>query len=194
MIKVGITGNIGSGKTTVCRIFEVLGIPVYYADTRAKALMHVAPLKERIIQVFGQKSFADDKLNRKYLAEIVFGDKEKLDQLNGLVHPVVARDAELWFSQQKNKRYALKEAALLFESGSSKGLDAVICVAAPESMRINRVMMRDTVKREDVRARIRNQMPQQQKMEMSDFIINNDGSESLVFRVLEIHRALLNRS
>ncbi len=192
MLKVGITGGIGAGKTTVCRLFELLNVPVYYADDRAKALMTddqelVAQIK---ILLGNQAYFEDGSLNRKHIASIVFKDKGKLALLNALVHPAVAKDSQIWFSQLKNTPFALKEAALLFEAGSYKELDQIITVAAPLELRIERVMKRDNVTRDAVLARIDKQLPQEEKVKQSDFVINNDTEDSLIQQVIEIRNKL----
>ncbi len=196
MLKVGLTGGIGSGKTTVCRIFEQLGIPVYYADRRAKALMVEQPaVREQIRQQFGEQVYREDgALNRAYLADLVFDNPEKLQQLNAIVHPAVGEDALQWHANQKDVPYTLKEAALIYESESFRDLDAVVVVTAPEEIRIQRVMERDRVSRESVLARMARQMPEAEKVERGDFIIYNDGHRSIIRQVLIIHEELVRRS
>ncbi len=192
MLNIGITGGIGSGKTTVCQIFELLGIPVYYADERAKALMTSDKiLKASVKQIFGDQAyFKNGRLNRKHIAAIAFNDKKKLEQLNQVVHPAVFRDSEQWISQQKAP-YTLKEAALLFESGSYKSLDKIITVTAPKELRIKRVIKRDKTTRAAVIARMNKQWPEEKKVEMADFVINNDGNSSLILQILQIHQKLI---
>jgi len=189
MQHLGITGGIGSGKTTVCKIFETLGIPVYYADERAKYLMsHDPVLIAGIIELFGAESFLEPHLlNRAHIAQVAFNDKEKLNQLNALVHPAVAQDGLNWQAAQHNAPYTLKEAALLFESGSYRTLDKIIVVAAPIELRIQRVMTRDGAKREEVEARISKQMPEAEKVSLADFVVNNDGVHALIPQVMAIH-------
>jgi dephospho-CoA kinase len=191
--KVGITGGIGSGKTTVCRIFETLGIPVYYADERAKWLMiNNKTLKKEIISLFGAAAYsAVGELNRKHIADIAFQDPDKLKQLNQIVHPAVLSDGEKWHRKQVNVPYTLKEAALLFESGSYLQLDKIITVTAPLEIRIQRVIERDQSDREKVMSRIKFQMPEEEKIAQSQFIIINDGQHSLIRQVLDIHRKLI---
>ena len=191
MLKVGITGGIGSGKTTVCKIFETLNIPIYYADERAKWLMvNDQDLVIQIKDLLGKESYTiDGQLNRKFISSIVFNDKGKLKQLNALVHPVVANDGENWHLEQVAP-YTLKEAALLFESGSYRSLDKIITVFAPESTRIQRVVDRDQVSEAEVKARIRNQMPDEEKVKLADFVINNYDNHRLIPQVLEIDRQL----
>ena len=192
MIKVGITGGIGSGKTTVCKLFEKMDIPVYYADIEAKRLMNSdKELKQKIKELLGKEAYhRNGRLNRKYVASIVFNDKEKLDQLNALVHPAVGRDGKRWFAQQRSK-YAIKEAALLVENASYKQLDFLIVVTAPVEMRIKRVVKRDKSDYNDVKLRIANQLPEIQKKKVADFIIDNSGDVSLISQVWKIHRKLI---
>lgn len=176
MFKIGITGGIGSGKTFICKMFEQLGIPVYYADERAKYLMnHQEEVINAIKATFGEPSYKDDTLNRAYLAENVFNNKENLTKLNNIVHPAVFKDTQNWVAQHQNAPFVLKEAALLFETGTHAQFDKNILVTAPEEVRIIRVMERDKVSKEQVEARMKNQLPDSKKMELADFIINNDG-------------------
>jgi dephospho-CoA kinase len=195
MIKVGITGGIGSGKTTVCNIFETFGIPVYNADDRAKKLMTSNKiLKSQISDLLGSDAyFKNGRLNRKHIGNIVFKDKNKLAALNALVHPAVAKDGQAWFEQKKieGHPYAIKEAALLIESKSYKELDKLIVVTAPLELRIERVMKRDKVPREGVEARIKNQMDEQERLKYADFIIENNDEQSLIGQVNNIHRMLI---
>lgn len=190
--KVGITGGIGSGKTTVCKIFETLGIPVYYADDRAKWLMaHDPALKASIVAAFGPEAYhPDGALNRAYLARAVFGDAAQLKRLNALVHPAVGRDAEAWHARQAGVPYTLKEAALLFESGSYRRLDKVITVFAPRELRLQRIMRRDEVSRDQVEARMAHQLPEEEKVRRADYVIYNDGRAPLIRQVWKIHQIL----
>ena len=191
MLKVGLTGGIGSGKTTVAQIFEVLSIPVYYADTAARALMNQDPeLKKKIIASFGTNAYTNGELNRSYLGSVVFRDKEKLNLLNSIVHPVTIRESENWMKNQKTP-YAIKEAALIFEAGLEKHLDYVIGVTAPESLRIQRVVERDHIPSEKVLDRMRNQMDEKEKISRCDFVIQNDVNTALLPQVLAIHTKLL---
>lgn len=192
MLKIGITGGIGSGKSTVCKIFELLEVPVYYADVRAKELMTSDfELVNQIKDFFGDQSYDEQgNLNRGHLASIVFKDKTKLIHLNSLVHPAVARDSEAWQKENSAAPYTIKEAALLFESGSYKNLDKIITVFAPLEIRINRVMERDSVGREAVLARIKNQMPEEEKIAKADFLIDNSGEKSLIDQVISLHKEI----
>lgn len=191
MIKVGLTGGIGSGKTTIARIFETLGIPVYYADDAAKKLMNDnADLKKSILNHFGEDSYKNNELDRKYLAAIVFNDKEKLELLNSLTHPVTIKDAEEWISKQTSP-YIIKEAALLFESGAAEHLDYVIGVYAPQHIRIKRVIERDGISSEEVMKRISRQMEEETKMKHCDFVITNNEQQFVIPQVLELHEKFI---
>jgi dephospho-CoA kinase len=195
MFKIGITGGIGSGKSTVCRLFEKINIPVYYADDRAKWLMNnQEELKDKLRSSFGAEVYdKDGRLNRSYLADIVFNDKSRLDILNGIVHPAVFEDGIKWQEEQEKKGaiYTMKEAALLFETGSYKTLDKIIVVTAPQDIRIKRVMSRDNISREEVLARINKQMPQAEKVERADYVITNIEWKSLNLQVSEIDEQLI---
>lgn len=192
MLKIGITGGIGSGKSTVSKIFEILGIPVYYADDAAKKLMNEdTGLKEDLIKVFGNTIYTNGLLNRPVLAALVFNDAEKLAQLNALVHPATIADAENWMLQQTSA-YAIKEAALIFESGGNKNLDKVIGVYCPTLLRLNRVMERDNLPKEAVMARIDKQMPEDEKMKLYDYVLTNDEQTLLIPQVIALHQQLLN--
>lgn len=188
MLKVGLTGGIGSGKSVVAKVFESLGIPVYYADDAAKQLMNTdATLKAAIIKNFGKECYKNGQLDRKYLASIVFNNKEKLQLLNSLTHPATIADANKWMQRQKAP-YIIKEAALLFESGANKGLDHVIGVSSPLSLRLKRVMQRDGLSKEEVMQRMNKQMDEDKKLKLCDFIIVNNEEELLLPQVLELHK------
>lgn len=190
---IGLTGGIGSGKSTVAKIFSILGIPIYYADVRAKWLMAFdEDLKNQILNNFGPESFTEEgKLNRNYLAEKVFSDHEKVKIINSLVHPAVKMDFEKWSSQQ-NSPYVLKEAALLFETGSFKELEKTINVSAPLKVRVTRVLLRDPNRTEkQVNDIIDKQIPDEEKNQRADFVIKNADNKLLIPQVLEIHRQLL---
>lgn len=192
MIKVGITGGIGSGKSTVARMLAEKGIPVYYADARAKYLMSYDPeLKSAIKEAFGPEVYhRNGRLNRAALAKIIFSDKAKLQTINGLVHPAVARDGERWFDEQ-NTHYALKEAALMIESGSHKSLDKLIVVVADKEERINRVVKRDRTDRKAIMARINNQMSDEQRLAEADYVIDNNDFDKLQEQVDALHDQLM---
>jgi dephospho-CoA kinase len=192
-LQIGITGGIGSGKSLVSRIFNLLGAPVYDADSRAKSIMTTdGILVSQIKKEFGVLSFrADGSVNREYLAEHVFSDPEKLKRLNRLVHPRVGEDFSRWVKEQDSV-YILKEAALLFEAGSNTALDKIIVVSAPEELRITRVLQRDKHRTaQQVRDIIRNQLKEEEKVKRADYIIVNDESRLLIPQVLELHRQFL---
>ncbi len=192
---VGITGGIGSGKSTACQIFRVLGIPIYDADSRAKWLMeHDPQLQASIKNLLSEQAYdSDGRLNNAYIAELVFKNPALLAKLNALVHPAVAVDTSEWLGAQTSP-YVLKEAALLFESGANRNMDAVIVVHADEQIRIERVMLRNKITEEQVKDRIKRQMPETEKLTLADYIILNDGSQSLIRQVLSLHQTLLDRS
>jgi dephospho-CoA kinase len=191
MLKVGITGGIGSGKSTLSKIFEVLGIPVYYADDASKRLMNEdEQLKEKIQLIFGKAAYANGKLDRAYLSSIVFNNPEKLMLLNSIVHPATILDANSWMKQQ-TAPYAIKEAALIFESGSQENLDKVIGVQAPLALRLQRVMQRDNTDRNEVLRRMEMQMDEKIKMKLCDYIVYNDEQQLLIPQVIKIHESLL---
>ena len=192
MTLVGLTGGIGSGKSTVARIFETLGIPIYTADDRAKILMnHDVDLMEAIKSRFGAEVYSEEGLDRKALSDIVFQDGEALRDLNALVHPAVARDFRAWMEGlDSDITYAIKEAAILFETGGQREMDVSILVTAPEDLRIQRVMERDGVGADAVKARMAKQWPDSDKEPLADHIIINDGSHSLIEQVMHIHSAL----
>ena len=193
--QVGITGGIGSGKSTVANIVACLGVPVYNADTRAKSLMvNDATLINQIKQEFGDKAYDfSSSLNRKFLAEQVFGFPERLEKLNALVHPHVAKDYHHWLGRHQTKPYILKEAALLFESGSALTLDKIIAVTAPEALRLQRVMERDGRTKIEVQNIMHRQWPQAEIVSRADYIIVNDGAYAIIPQVLKLH-AVFNRS
>ncbi|HTH82203.1 MAG TPA: dephospho-CoA kinase [Mucilaginibacter sp.] len=193
MLKIGITGNIGSGKTTVSKMFEVLGIPVFYADTAAKDIMTTdAELIAGIKATFGNASYFDDgSLNRKHIANIVFNDDKELAKLNALTHPAVFRAFDAWVPAIKNAPYVIKEAALLFESTSYKMCDYSLLVTAPLDVRIERVIKRDHITRAEVEAREAKQFPESKKRELADYIIENDETQLLIPQVLKLHEQFI---
>lgn len=186
MLRIGLTGGIGSGKSTVAKIFETLGIPVYYADDASKRLMSEnEELKNSIQQHFGKEAYTDGKLNRKHLSSLVFNNPEKLALLNSIVHPATIKDAEKWM-QKQTAPYAIKEAALIFESGSQEHLDKVIGVYAPAAIRIQRVMQRDNASREEAIRRMNKQINEEIKMRLCDYVVTNDEQQLLIPQVLEL--------
>ncbi len=187
VLRIGLTGGIGSGKTTVAKVFETLGIPVYYADDAAKKLMNTnKELKAAIIKNFGAGSYANGEIDRKYMATLVFNDKEKLELLNSLTHPATIRDAGEWIKKQTST-YIIKEAALLFESGADKNLDYVIGIDAPLKLRIKRVIARDGTSKEEIMKRIDRQMDEKKKMKRCDFVIINDEQRLVIPQVMKLH-------
>ena len=193
ILKVGITGGIGSGKSTVAKVFNVLGIPIYYADDAAKKLMNDdESIRIQLQQLFGKETYLDGKLNRKYLSGLVFNNEAKLAQLNAIVHPATLKDADKWM-QQQTTRYAIKEAALIFESGAQAQLDCVIGVFAPAPIRIQRVMKRDGITKEEVKARMEKQLDESIKMRLCDYVITNDEQDLVIPQVVKIHEALMAR-
>ncbi|MHC8949622.1 dephospho-CoA kinase [Sphingobacterium hungaricum] len=191
-LKIGITGGIGAGKSLVCKLFKTLGVPVYDADSEAKSLMVSNPeLKEALIAAFGKETYlADGQVNRKFLADQVFNNETELKKLNSIVHPIVIQHGKDW-AEAQTYPYSIKEAALLFESGSYKALDKIILVTAPEAIRIQRVMERDGVTEEQVKDRISKQMADADKQALADFILLNYGKTSLIAQVYELHQLFL---
>ena len=196
MLRVGLTGGIGSGKSTVAAIFETLGVPVAYADLEAKRLMNEdAGLREAIIRHFGEGAYTGPTLNRKYLAERVFNDPAALERLNSLVHPVTIREGEKWMQGLAGHHpYAIREAALIFETRTAGHLDFIIGVYAPETLRIHRAMQRDHATREDIHRRMRNQIDEDIKMRLCDTVIRNDEQTAVIPQVLELHNYLISIS
>ncbi|PCJ67911.1 MAG: dephospho-CoA kinase [Bacteroidetes bacterium] len=192
-LRIGITGGMGAGKSTICKIFRQLGISIYDADSRAKWIMNnVKDLKKSITDNFGWDAYTrKDELNREYLAKVVFNNQEKLELLNSIVHPAVKQDYEQWTIEHKDEPYSLKEAALLFESNSYKSLHKVIVVTSPIETRINRIIKRDHVKREDILKRIQNQTTDRERMSKADWVIYNDGVRSLIEQTMQAHKDIL---
>ncbi|MFM9021149.1 MAG: dephospho-CoA kinase [Sediminibacterium sp.] len=190
-LSVGLTGGIGSGKSTVAGIFEVLGIPVLYADSVAKNIMHTDPqIRAELQKLFGDSIFVNNQLDRKKLASIVFNDPFQLELLNALVHPAAIDYAKKWVSMQTTP-YCVKEAALFFESGSAEGIDLMVGVSTPQALRIQRVMKRDGISREEVLNKMQSQLDEIMKMKLCDRIIINDERQLLIPQVLTLHQDLL---
>lgn len=193
MKRIGLTGNIGTGKSTIARIFEILGVPVYHADNQAKIILNSAGVKDQILLLFGKSIFnSQNQIDRKALAEIVFSDKNKLESLNALIHPLVEADFSEWCTVNQNNKYILHEAAILFESGFDKLFDSTILVIAPIELCIERVIKRDLATREMVMDRMQNQWPQEIKQGLADYVIVNDEKSMVISQVLTIHRGILN--
>ena len=191
---IGITGGIGSGKTTVCKIFETLGIPVYYADLMAKKIMTSnRSVKKKIKDLLGVEAYhSNGQLNRQLVSSKIFSDKTLLERINQIVHPAVKEDTDRWAEQyqQSPTPYVLKEAALLVENGSYKTMDAIIVVTCPEDIRIKRVMKRDKAEREAVMRKVKSQLSESEKVKVADFIIVNDGANPLIPQVWKIHQKI----
>lgn len=191
---IGLTGGIGSGKTTITKLFYKLGIPIYVSDIEAKKLMvSDVNLIFEIKQLLGDDSYNDTELNRAYISKKVFEDKSLLHQLNALVHPAVAKDFLKWY-QSQDAPYVIKESAILFESGSYTNCDVIITVTAPLEERIKRVMLRDNVTKKQVLHRVMNQLSDEEKIDRSNFIINNLTLEGAEEQVVKIHNQILNNS
>ena len=193
MLKVGITGGIGSGKSTVSRFFSELGVPVYDSDQRAKSLMqHDDSIIIKIKKEFGDDSYLNNVLNRSHIAEIVFKNELKLKQLNAIVHPVVRTDFNNWLSQNSNARFVIKEAAIMIESGAYKDLDKLIVVNANREQKIKWIKKRDHLLLEDIENRIQNQLSDKMRNQYADFIIeNNSSKKELKEQVLSIYNKLI---
>ncbi len=196
MYRVGLTGGIGSGKSTIAAIFEVLGIPVSFADQEARRVMNEDPeLRAAIIEKFGSATYAGGVLNRKYLAGQVFSDPVKLEILNSLVHPATIREGRKWIQDLGDRYpYAIREAAILFETSAAAHLDFIIGVYAPATLRIHRTMQRDKITREEVLQRMKNQIDEEIKMRLCDAVIINDDQHAVLPQVLELHKRLLQQA
>ncbi|MFW6350903.1 MAG: dephospho-CoA kinase, partial [Bacteroidota bacterium] len=175
-LKIAVTGNMGSGKTTVCQIFEVLGVPVFYADKQAKSILNSHEVLPQLIEIFGTGIInSKGNIDRQKLASIVFTDREKLDQLNHIIHPKVYEKFDQWVKQQTLAPYCLMEAAIIFESGSQERFDKTILVSAPLEVMRDRVIERDHTSETEVMNRMKNQMPQEEKIKLADHHVINDG-------------------
>jgi len=188
---VGLTGGIGSGKTTITKFFEELGVPIYIADVEAKALMKRSKIiKRKLIQLFGKDAYIKNELNKPLIASIIFSDKEMLEKMNAIIHPRVARHFEKWVKKQESP-YVINEVAILFENNTYKKYDYIITVVAPEKLRIERVILRDNSTPEKVKAIIDNQLSDAEKIEKSDFVIENINLEDTRKKVHKVHKKLL---
>ncbi|MDA0936939.1 MAG: dephospho-CoA kinase [Bacteroidetes bacterium] len=188
---VGLTGGIGSGKSSVLEVFSAKGIPCYKADDRAKKLMQEdEELIFKIKKWFGDNIYDAHRLNRKRLAKLVFDDKNKLKKLNAIVHPAVQKDFQLFLSKQ-NAPYVIKEAAILFESGGADQCDTIILVTAPEEIRINRVMKRENTDADAVKSRMKHQWSDEKKIPLADFVIDNIDWDQTLKKIEEVHKSLL---
>lgn len=192
MVKIGVTGNIGSGKTTVCSIFEQLGWPVYYSDERAKWLMNNQhKIKEQIIKLLGEGSYdKNGNLDRQYVSNKIFNAPELLQMLNHLVHPAVKDDFKKWCQENKNLKYLVKESALIFEAQLQEELDVIVVVSTSLNIAIERVMKRDHLSRLQVLQKIKNQIPNEEKIKLADFVIINEDSKNLLKNTLNVYRQI----
>ena len=190
---VGLSGGIGSGKSTVAKIFESIGIPVYYSDERAKQLYYVPEIKVKVKDFLGKKAYlSDGKINRKFISDVVFSDTDKLEKLNALLHPFVKEDFKIWLQEKNQYPYVIKESALLFETGLFVDCFKNIVVNCPTELRINRVINRDKVSRQEVLNRIKFQMPEEKKLEMGGIEFKNNEEVFLIDQVLRFHENMLN--
>lgn len=196
MLKVGITGGIGSGKTTICKVFELLGVPVYYADNASRELLeNDTDIKNKVVHVFGENVLdSSSRIDRKKVASVVFGNEEQLKKLNAIIHPAVALHFELWLKSHKTAPYILKEAAILFESGAYLQMDKVVTVSAPDELRITRVVKRDRVSSEEVEKRMKTQLSETERVKRSQFVIVNDEKELVIPQVMKLHHQLISES
>ena len=190
MKRIGLTGNIGSGKTTVASCFEILGIAVFNSDKQAKLLMSEdINLKQSLITEFGKEVFHNNELNLKYLSNLAFNDDIVLKRLNALVHPIVQDAFEKWSIQQSGA-YVIKEAAILFESNTYQSLDEIICISCPEEIRLKRILKRDDLSEKEVRQRMSHQWAEEKKISLSDYTITNDNLSLVIPQILSIHSHL----
>ena len=191
MTEVGLTGNIGSGKTTVCRIFESLGIPVFYSDLEAKKLYLRENVKQKIRTEFGEKVFNNQgEVDFKMLATVIFSNKESLEFINNLIHPLVFENYRNWVEQNSRSSYLIHESAILFEHQLEKRFDKTIVIYSPQELRVQRVIKRDSIQESEVLKRISNQMKDEDKNRLADLLITNDGIQMLIPQVMRIHNLL----
>lgn len=194
MLKVGITGGIGSGKSTVCQVFETLGIPAFYADSAANHLTsNDLVVVSKIKELLGEGVYANGTLDRKQVGELVFADRSLLEKMNAIIHPATIAYGKQWMEAQTTA-YTIKEAAIFFESGSNKDMDVMIGVFAPQEIRVERIMKRNNISREQVLDRISKQMNEEEKMNLCDHVITNDGNTAIIPQVLQLHEVLVTRS
>lgn len=193
MLKIGLTGNIGSGKSTVAKIFKILGIPVYHSDIEAKKFLTDKTVMRELTNRFGTEIVTESKIDNKKLASIVFKENDSLIFLNNLIHPLVKEDFENWCNTvSPTNKYIIQEAAILFESNFDKYVDKTILVIAPENIRLERVIKRDSISKEEVLKRMANQWDEERKVKLADFLINNNDKELLIPQLIEIHKKIIN--
>jgi dephospho-CoA kinase len=191
ILKIGITGGIGSGKSYISKIFSSFGVPIYNADLRSRELSNLEPIKSKIIETFGEQFYIDGELDRKGIAKLVFNNSILLNKLNSIIHPVIEYDFLKWCIG-KDSKYVLKESAIFFETGLYKNLDYIILVTAPENVKIKRVIQRDNLSKDDIKKRMNSQWKDDDKIKLSDFIIDNDGEKNVNDQVIKIHNKLIN--
>ena len=195
MLKIGITGGIGSGKTLVCSIFSSLGVPVYNADESAKRLVAKHEmLQDEIKKAFGDQAFLNGQYNRGYMASIVFSDQLQLQRLNGIIHPYVFADWTEFVKQHAHHQYVIKEAAIMLETESRLTVDKIVLVYAPLVLRLERLKGRPGFNLEDALKRMDNQMTEEDKLPLSDFVIQNDGEHALIEQVLALNKVFIELS
>lgn len=189
---LGLTGGIGSGKSTVARVFSVLGIPVYNSDERARQMYYLPEVKQKIVALLGESAYLNDgKINKSYISSKIFADRELLQKVNNIIHPAVGKDFKEFIKQHSEQKIILKESALLFEAGLKDKVDKILLVTAPEDVRIRRVMSRDNILRDEIRKRINSQLPDSAKLPYADFVVINDETQAIIPQVLKIYRELL---
>lgn len=188
---VGLTGGIGSGKTTVAKMFYELGVSIYIADIEAKNLMHTSKeVKQELITIFGEETYKDGKLNRSYLSNIVFNQPEELKKINAIVHPRVGQHFKDWYAARSEEKYIIKEVAILFENDSYKHCDKIITVVAPLEERFHRLLQRDQTTRKAIQSRMNNQWKDAKKIALSDYVIHNEDLEKAKDQVAKIHQEI----
>jgi len=194
MKKIALTGNIGSGKSTVSLIFNAIGIPVFNADIEAKKLYSEEEVKQEIKALFGNSVFASDaSVDFKRLADIIFNNKEALQKVNAIIHPLTLKKFKVWLEKNRDAAYTIHESAIIFENNLQHHFDQIITVSAPEEIRLSRISKRDNLKPETIRERMKNQLSEKEKCQLSDFVINNDGKEMLVPQIIKINKLILNK-
>lgn len=193
MFKVGITGGIGSGKTIATKVFDILGIPIYNADSKAKEIIRTnAKIQQQLIENYGKEIFLDNGiLNKQKLSSIIFNNEKERQKVNSIIHPVVIDDYNNWTKNYSNCNYIIKEAAILFESGAYKDLDFIITVCSPIELRIQRIVLRDKISKSLIEKKIQSQLSDKEKIKLSDFVIHNNNKDLIINQILKIHNNIL---